>query len=137
MADTIRLVEYFYVTVPDKAGEGVRVLAALRDAGVNLRAYSGFPASRRSQLDFVPTDPAAFRAAARRLKLKVTGPKRAFLLEGTDRVGAVANVLEKLAAAGVNVTAMDAVCAGDGRWGGILWVKPKDVKKVAGLLGAA
>src|SRR3989338_1242952 len=88
MADTIRSVDYFYVTVPDKPGEGARVLGALRDAGVNLRVYSGFPAGRRSQLDFVPADPAAFRAVAKGLKLKVAGPKRAFLIEGGDRGGA-------------------------------------------------
>jgi len=29
MADQIRRVDYFYVDVPDKPGEGVRVLAAL------------------------------------------------------------------------------------------------------------
>ena len=137
MADTIRTVDYYYVTVPDKPGEGARVLASLRDAGVNLFAYSGFPAARRSQLDFVPADPAAFRAVAKRLGLKVTGPKRAFLVEGEDRVGAAADVLGTLADAGINVTAMDAVCAGGGRWGAILWVAPKDVKKAAARLGAA
>ena len=136
MADTIRTVDYYYVTVPDKPGEGARVLGALRDAGVNLRVYSGFPAGRRSQLDFVPADPAAFRAVAKGLKLKVAGPKRAFLIEGEDRVGAVADILGKLAGARINVTAMDAVCAGGGRWGAILWVAPKDVKKAAALLGA-
>ncbi|OGL09790.1 MAG: hypothetical protein A3I17_05925 [Candidatus Rokubacteria bacterium RIFCSPLOWO2_02_FULL_72_37] len=137
MADTIRTVDYYYVTVPDKPGEGARVLAALRDAGVNLLAYSGFPAARRSQLDFVPADAAAFRAVAKGLKLKVTGPKRAFLVDGADRVGAVADILGKLADARINVTAMDAVCAGGGRWGAILWVAPKDVKKTAALLGTA
>ena len=136
MPDTIRTVDYFYVTVPDKPGEGARVLAALRHAGVSLLAYSGVPAGRRSQLDFVPADAAAFRAAARSLKLKVTGPKRAFLVEGEDRVGAAADILGKLAGARINVTAMDAVCAGAGRWGAILWVAPKDVKKAAALLGA-
>jgi hypothetical protein len=35
----------------------------------------------------------------------------------------------------INVTAIDAVCA-DGRYGAILWVAPKDVKKAAALLGA-
>ena len=34
MADTVRKVVYFKMSVPDKAGEGARVLGALRDAGV-------------------------------------------------------------------------------------------------------
>ncbi|MBI4390272.1 MAG: hypothetical protein HY575_00130, partial [candidate division NC10 bacterium] len=72
--DTIQRVEYFYVQVPDKPGEGARALAALRGAGVNLLAYSGFPAGRKAQLDFVPGDPAAFRQVAKQAKWKVKGP---------------------------------------------------------------
>ena len=136
MPDTIRLVEYFYVTAPDKPGEGARALDTLRKAGVNLLAFSGFPQARRSQLDFVPADPAAFRQAARQAKWKVVGPKRAFLLQGDDRVGAGAELLERLGAAKINVTAIQAVCA-DGRYGAIVWVAPKDVKKTAALLGAS
>jgi hypothetical protein len=43
----------------------------------------------------------------------------------------------KLAEAKINVTAIDAVCAGAGRYGAILWVAPRDVSKAAKLLGAA
>ena len=136
MADTIRRVEYFYLEVADKPGEGARVLAYLKEAGVNLLAYSGFPAGRRSQLDFVPADPAAFKQAVRRGKWKVTGPKRGFLIQGEDRIGAVAEIMEKLAAAKINVTAMDALCAGGGRYGAILWVKPAAFSRAARALGA-
>lgn len=45
------------------------------------------------------------------------GPKVAFLLQGDDRVGAVADVLAKLADARINVVAMNAVAAGEGRFG--------------------
>src|SRR2546422_3508496 len=65
MAETVRAVDYFYMMVPDKPGEGARILGTLRNAGVNLRAYSGFPSGRGAQLDFVPADPAAFQAVAR------------------------------------------------------------------------
>ena len=75
MPDTITLTDYYYTTVPDKPGEGVRVLNALRDAGVNLLAYSGFPEARRTQIDFVPENAAAFVAAAKAAKINLTGPK--------------------------------------------------------------
>jgi hypothetical protein len=136
MADRIRRVPYFYIMAPDKPGEGARALETLRDAGVNLLAFSGFPQGRRSQLDFVPEDPAAFRAAAKKARWKVTGPKVAFVVEGEDRPGAAAEILGKLAAAKVNVTATDAVCAGAGRFGVLFWVKPRDVNKAAKALGA-
>ena len=137
MADTVRRVEYFYVQVPNKPGEGGRLLDAVRTGGINLIAFSGFPEGRGSQLDFVPADPAAFKQFARKAKWKLTGPKRAFVISGEDRVGVVAEMHQKLAAAKINVTAIDAVSAADGRYGAIVWVAPKDVKKAASLLGAS
>jgi hypothetical protein len=137
MAESVRRVQYFYVMAPDKPGEGARALQTLREAGINLLAFSGFPAGKRAQLDFVPEDPAAFRAVARRAKWKVTGPKVGFLIEGDDRTGVMAEVYGKLAAARINITASDAVVAGTGRFGAILWVKARDISRTARILGAA
>ena len=137
MAETIRLVDYFYIEAPDKPGEGLKFLKQLKEAGVNLEAFSGFPKGRRAQLDFVPSDPVAFKAAAKKAKWKVIGPKKGFVIQGEDRVGAVADLLEKLAAANINVTATDALCAGGGQYGVLLWVKPRDVKKAAKAFGIA
>lgn len=137
MAESIRKVQYFYVMAPDKPGEGARALQTLRDAGVNLLAFSGFPAGKRAQLDFIPEDPAAFRAMARKAKWKVTGPKVGFLVEGDDRTGVMADLYAKLAAARINITASDAVIAGAGRFGAILWVKARDVNRAAKALGAS
>ena len=135
MGETIRLVDYFYMEVPDKPGEGARVLGQLKAAGVNLIGYSGFPKGRRAQLDFIPDDPAAFKAVARQNRWKLVGPKKGFVIQGDERVGAVADLLGVLAAVKISVTAMDAVCAGADRYGAILWVKPKDVRRAAKALG--
>jgi hypothetical protein len=135
MADAIRMVDYFYAMVPDKPGAGVQVLRVLRDARVNLLAFSAFPSQRKSQATFVPADPAAFVRAAKAAKLKLTGPKKTFLIDGDDRVGALSDVMAKLAGAKVNVTAVAAVCSGMGRYGTLLWVKAKDLKKAAAALG--
>ena len=137
MADTVRRVDYFYMATPSKPGVGAAIQAELRQAGVNLLAFSGFPSGRGAQIDFVPEDGVAFRAAARKAKWKLTGPKRAFLIAGDDRPGAVAETLQKLGDAGINVTAVDAVCAGAGRYGAILWVAQRDVTRAARALGAA
>ena len=136
MATTVRTADYFYIEVPERAGEGASALVQLRDAGVNLVAVSGFPAGRRAQIDFVRENPAAFRAAAKKAGWKVTGPKKVFLIEGEDRVGAMAEAMERLAAAKISVIASQAVCAGAGRFGAILWVAPRDVKRAAKALGA-
>ena len=136
MDPSIRIVDYFYIDAPDRPGEGARVLAELRDAGVNLLAVSGFPAGRRAQIDFVPDNPAAFRAAARKARWKMTGPKKVFVIQGEDRIGVMAETYGKLAAAQINVISSQAICAGAGRFGALLWVAPRDVKRAAKALGA-
>ncbi len=135
MADTIRKIDYFYTTIPNKPGEGARVLNALKGAGVNLLAFHAFPGEKASQLDFFPQDAAAFTKAAKQANVTLSLKKTAFLAEGDDRVGAAADILGKLGAAKINVTAMDAVRVG-GRFGAIVWVAPGDVDKAAKALGA-
>jgi hypothetical protein len=135
MAETVRQIDYFYIEVPNKVGEGAKALQALKDAGVNLLAFSGFPSGRRAQLDFFPADSAAFKTVARANRWKLTGPKRGFLVQGDDRIGAVADLVGKLAEAKINVIAVDAVSV-DERYGALCWVASRDVKKAATLLGA-
>ena len=135
MAETIRLLDYFYIEVPNAKGEGARILRALKEAGVNLVAFSGFPAGRRAQLDFVPAEPAVFKKTARANRWKVVGPKRVLLIQGEDRIGVIADVMGKLAEANINVIAADAVCA-DGRYGALCWVAPRDIRKAGRVLEA-
>jgi predicted amino acid-binding ACT domain protein len=85
----------------------------------------------------MPEDSAAFKAAAKRIGLKLKPKKSGFLVQGEDRRGAVGEIMRRLAAARINVTAIDAVCSGMGRYGAILWVKPPQVTKAAKALGAA
>lgn len=135
MAENIRRVEYYYVVVKDKPGSGAAVLDALQEAGVNLLAYLGFPAGRgKSQIDLVPGNPDVFKAAAQRAGLKLSRVKRAFLVDGDDRIGAVADLTRRLAEAKVNVTAACATGSG-GRYGMILWVPPASYAKAAKVLG--
>jgi hypothetical protein len=110
----------------------------LHQAGVNLLGFTGFPeGARKAQLDFLPEDPAVFAKAARQAGLKLSKKKAGFLIQGDDRPGAVAELMGKLAAAGINVTSIQAIAAGAGRYSGILWVKAPDVRKAAKALGAA
>lgn len=131
--ETVRKIEYFVLDAADKPGAAARALNAL--GRINLLAFTGFPNKRRAQIDFIPEDVAVFKVMAKKAKLKVRAKKGGFLIQGDDRPGALADLLGKVAAAKINVTACDAVCAGAGRYGAILWVKPKDVNKAAKVLG--
>lgn len=137
MADTVRRIEYYYVTVPDTPGGGQRILSALKDSGVNLFAFLGFPlGDGQSQIDLVPEDPESLREAAERAGVTLSEAKRAFLILGDDRVGVVADTTAKLAEANINLTAAAATGAGSGRYGMIVWVAPADYERAAEALGA-
>jgi hypothetical protein len=136
MSDTLRKVDYFHTMVPDKPGRGAAVMRGLADAGVNLLAFSAFPNGRKSQVDLFPEDAAALKRAAKKLGLELSKKRTGFLYQGDDRVGAMQRVFETLATAQINITAVDAVIGGKGRFGAIFWVKPKRVAKAAKLLRA-
>jgi hypothetical protein len=136
MADTIRRLQYFALQVPDKPGEGARLLHALRNEHVNLVAMTAFPTGKKAQVDLVPEDAAALKAAAKKLKLRLGPAKTCFVIQGDDRVGALTETFARLAEAKINLVASQAVTAGMGRYGAIFWVKPRDANKTAKLLAA-
>ena len=88
MPGEIKRIDYYYASVPDKPGEGARILAALRGAGVNLLGVSAFPhGAGRSQLDLVPEDSVMCAKAARTAGLKLSTKKSGFFIQGQDRPG--------------------------------------------------
>jgi hypothetical protein len=130
MADRVKKVNYVYVTVPNRAGQGAKVLGELREEGVNLLAYSGFPGN------MIPESMTDLRRVAKKKGWRLSKPKKGFLVQGSDSVGAVHRHIDKLAANRINITAADAVAAGKKRYGMILWVKPKDYSRAARVLRA-
>ena len=132
MAHNVRKVDYFYVMISDKPGEGAKILADLATEGVNLLAFSGFPSGRKAQLDLIPEDSAALKRAAKKLKLTLSPRKTGSLLQGEDRIGAMTETLNALANAKINITAMDAISSGDGRFASLFWVKTAKAAKVIG-----
>src|SRR5713226_1959760 len=106
---TIRKVDYFVSRAANKPGEGARLLKALKKAGVNLLAMTAFPDGKGSQVDLVPEKPAALKKAAKQLGLKLSVAKSGFLIQGSDRIGVLTRVMDKLGKARINVIAIDAV----------------------------
>ena len=124
--------DYYSVVVPNKPGKGEHVLSALKEAGVNFVAIWGYPVGKsKSKIDLVAEDPAGLKKAAKKLKIELGKKQTAFHVTGEDHPGAVAEVLAELAAKKINVGAMQALCAGNGRFGALIQVAPEDVKKAA------
>ena len=133
---SIRRADYYKMKVSQRPCAGAKLLGAMKAAGVNLLAFTGFPSGGGAQVDFIPENSAKFRQLASKAGLRVSKRKTVFLVRGSDRVGALTGVLGKLAAKKINLVALSAITAGNGRYGMIFWVKPKDIGRTARLLRA-
>ena len=137
MAYRVRKVNYCKLMVPSRAGQGEKILGALRGAGINLHAFTGFPAGGgKSQVDLVSDDITGIRRLAKKEGWRLSDTNKAFLVQGGDEIGAIHRVIKRLAEARINVIAADAVAAGAKRYGMILWVRPKDYRAATRVLNA-
>jgi hypothetical protein len=136
MAIRVRAVEYFNVTVKDRPGEAYRLLSQLATAGVNLLAFSAVPSGPEvTQLVLFPDSTEGLTAVAERAGLVLTGPQRAILVQGDDRLGALAEIHGKLFEAQVDVYASTGITDGKGDYGCVLYVKPGHFKSATHALG--
>ena len=122
----------FQLSIADKPGEMGRVLASLRAAGVSLVSAWGFSTwGGQGEVFLVPEDAPAFLSAAAKAGLSAK-ETICFHVAGENRMGAVAELLEKIAAAGINLSGADAVAVGD-QFGMVLWSHEPD--KLGAALG--
>ncbi len=83
-----RKVKYCHVTVPSRPGTGTRILEPLKDAGVNLLAFTGFPVGgRKAQVDLVTDDIRGVQRVAKENGWRLSKVKKGFLVQGTDEIG--------------------------------------------------
>ena len=123
MLESVRHVEYYYTIVADKPGEARKLLEFLSERTVNLLAIHAFPLGEgQSQIDLFPDDPESLKQAAEDAEVTLVGPKKAFLLQGEDKAGALYDFHLKLSNAGINIHASNGVVDGTGRFGYVIWV---------------
>jgi hypothetical protein len=135
MGTTIQLVQYFYALAKDAPGEAYQVLSALAASEVNLLAFSAVPIGpAQAQLTLFPEDPEHLARVSNRLGIPLTGPNRAFLIQGDDRLGAFADIHRKLYEAHINVFATSGVTDGRGGFGYLLHVRSEDIEMAAQVL---
>jgi len=135
MISSVRDVEYFSIVVADKPGEARKLLEFLSEKSVNMLALTAFPLGEgESRIDLFPEDPALLRQAAEDAEVPLAGPKRAFLIQGEDKIGALYDFHLKLSNAGINVRACNGVVDGTGRFGYVIWVDPADYEEASKVL---
>jgi hypothetical protein len=136
MAAKIRRVDYFYATVRDQPGEAYKLLSRLAAAEVNLLAFSAVPIGvETTQLVLFPENVDLLARAAEKAGVVLAGPQRAFLIQGDDELGVLADIHRKLYEANINVYASNGVTDGGKGYGYVLYVRPEDFDNAANVLG--
>jgi hypothetical protein len=136
MAFDIKSVEYYYITVEDKVGEGFKLLSVFAGVGVNLLAFEAVPLGpMRTQFTLFPDDGLKMTEEAKKAGITLDGPHSALLIKGdNDEPGALAGIYEKLSQAGINVYASNGIADIKGGYGVILYFKQEDYEKAVAAL---
>ena len=136
MSVVVRPVEYFTTTLHDSPEAATHLLATLAASGVNLLAFNAIPVGLlATQLVIFPDDPDAFAHLVKAPGWTVSGPQRAFLVQGDDELGALARLHDDLADAGVHPYASTGVADGRGGFGYVIYVRGEEFETAAAALG--
>jgi hypothetical protein len=134
---TIRLVTYFYTRIEDKPGNAYQLLTRLASEEINLLAFSAVPfGPNHIELTLFPDNSDSLLTTAQQLGLTLGKPQHAFLIQGDDRLGAIADIHQKLFDAHINIYASSGVTDGRGHYGYLIYVKEQDFEAAANALAA-
>jgi hypothetical protein len=127
MPDRVRRISHYNASVPDRPGEGARLLEHLKDRKVNLLACWGYPMGPEAQIQMVPENPARFERVMAAAGIRIGPRQQGLFVTGADRPGAMAETFRKLSDAGINIAASQAVATENGRWGAVVYLPPSQI----------
>jgi hypothetical protein len=132
----IRRVDYFYVAVKDEPGQSYQMLEQLAGLGINLMAFAAVPTGPdTTQFTLFPEDSLKLQSVAKKAGMTLVGPHSAFLVQGTDELGALVEVHRKLYDADINIFSSYGVADGKCCYGYIIYVRPEKYDEAAAALG--
>jgi len=138
MSDQIKRVAFYRVPLDGDVGGGAAIVNAVLDSGVKLLAFSELPEGPGgSQLDLLPESDEVFEMETKGMGLAMSKRAAGFLFTGEDPPDAVTEAVNKLVQAGIAVTSLQYVSAGEERYGAVICVNPPDADRAAGLLHAS
>ncbi len=132
MSYKVRKLNYYYAITQDKPGEAHKILSILADVGVNQIAFNTMQMGpERAQITLFPEDESLLVNVAKKAGLNLDGPYNAILVQGTDEMGALVEVHEKLHNANINIASSTAIADGSGSYGYLIYLRPDDYDKAA------
>jgi len=137
MSLNVRSVEYFYVRIEEDQDKAYALLEQLASEEVSLLAFSAVPfGPNHMELTIFPDRSDKFIQLARKQGWEAAGPQHAFLVQGDDHLGALADIQRMLVQADVKIYASSGVTDGAGRYGYVIYFKEDDYKRATQALGA-
>jgi len=135
MSYKVQKLNYYYMITQDKPGEAHNILSMLADLGVNQLAFNiSHIGPERSQITLFPEDEAKLVSVAEKAGMNLDGPYHAIMVQGSNELGALVEVHEKLQNANINIASSTGIADGQGSYGYIIYLRPDDYDKAAEVL---
>ena len=129
-----KIVTYFKTGLEDKPGTLLAAAQEMKSKKIGLVSLWGYGTQPgKGELYCIPKNPDKFRTAYKPSGLPAEEGS-GFFVKGDDKTGALLKTLEAIAKAGINITAIHAIAAGD-NYGSFIHVAPVDMEKTAKALG--
>ncbi len=127
MVLSVRTMQYFYTRVEADPASAYDLLAQLASEDINLLAFSAVPfGAKHIEFTIFPDRAESFIRLADKLGWTLRGPQYACLIQGDDRLGALAEIQAALVNAGVSIYASSGVTDGSGHFGYVIYFRDGD-----------
>ena len=135
MSHQIKRVRYYSAHVADRVGSAYAVLRELANSETNLLAFSCVPVGPSDlQVTLFPEDPERLERVSGKVGISLMPPQHAFLVQGDDEIGVLADVHRRLCDAKIDVYASNGVTDARGTFGYVIYVRPDEFERAADIL---
>ena len=135
MSLNIRRVQYYTANVTDRIGSAYEVLSELAKSDTNLLAFSCIPVGPSNlQVTLFPDNAEELERRSGKMGMALMPPQHAFLIQGDDKIGVLADLHRRLYDAQIDVYAANGVTDASGQFGYLIYVRPDDYERAAGIL---
>ncbi len=131
----VKRVDTFNLIVQSDVAEASSMLGSVVGAGVDFLAFKAVPAGAgRTRFTLVPIDGSKLLEGAAAAGLTVDGPHPAILVVGDERPGALAEIYERLARAGISVEESTGIAHINDGYGVVLYLRDEDCDRAIAAL---